>query len=136
MNYVNWIETPIPMYLEIYMWNWTNTKDVHNHSIRPHLDELGPYVFSEVHKRVGLDWHNENDTISFNQTRTWVFQPEMSNGDLDDLITNINVISVVSVCSYYKSAILCYGDLDSLQPLKLDLISNIVTFCNLFFFFD
>lgn len=79
------------------MWNWTNTDDVHDHSIRPHFDELGPYVFSEVHKRVGLDWHNENDTISFNQTRTWFFQPDMSNGGLDDLVTNINVISVVSV---------------------------------------
>lgn len=97
MNYENWIETPIPMYLEIYMWNWTNTHDVHNKSVKPMFDELGPYVFKEVHDRVDLDWHNDNDTISFNQTRTWYFDSERSTGTLDDLITNINVIATVSL---------------------------------------
>lgn len=47
MNYDNWIETPdsIDLYLDIYMFNWTNADQVHNRSVKPHFEELGPYVF-------------------------------------------------------------------------------------------
>lgn len=91
-NYVNWIETPIPMYFEVYLYNWDNPNDLGSKTIKPHFTQKGPYVFKEVHKRVGLDW-NDNSTVSYNQTRTWHFLPEKSNGSLDDEITNINVIA-------------------------------------------
>lgn len=44
-NYDNWIESPIPIYLEIFFFNWTNSDDVHDHSIKPHFTQMGPYVF-------------------------------------------------------------------------------------------
>lgn len=91
-NYINWIETPIPMYFEVYLYNWDNPSELGSHTIKPHFTQKGPYVFKEVHKRVGLDW-NENSTVSYNQTRTWHFIPEKSNGSLDDEITNLNVIA-------------------------------------------
>lgn len=46
VNYENWIETPIPIYLEIFMFNWTNPDDVHNTATKPHFTEMGPYVFT------------------------------------------------------------------------------------------
>lgn len=95
LNYNNWIETPIPMYLKITMFNWTNPGDIHNTSIKPHFVELGPYVFLEKHKRVNLSWHPENGTVSYDQVRTWHFVPELSNGSLSDEITNINVMTAV-----------------------------------------
>jgi scavenger receptor class B, member 1 len=45
VNYENWKETPIPVYLEIFFFNWTNHENVRNHSIKPHFTEMGPYVF-------------------------------------------------------------------------------------------
>lgn len=47
MNYENWIETPdsIDLYLEIFMFNWTNSHEIHNRSVKPEFKELGPYVF-------------------------------------------------------------------------------------------
>lgn len=84
------------MYLEITMFNWTNSDQVHDLQVKPEFKELGPYVFLEGHSRNNIEWHSENDTISFNQTRTWHFVPEKSNGSLDDMITNVNVISAVS----------------------------------------
>lgn len=45
MNYDMWVESPIPIYFEIFFFNWTNHEDVHNHSIKPHFTEMGPYVF-------------------------------------------------------------------------------------------
>lgn len=91
-NYVNWIETPIPMYFEVYLYNWDNPNELGSTKIKPHFTQKGPYVFKEVHKRVGIDW-NDNSTVSYNQTRNWHFIPEKSNGSLDDEITNINVIA-------------------------------------------
>ncbi|XP_058445850.1 protein croquemort-like [Malaya genurostris] len=94
VNYQNWIKTPIPMFLEIYMFNWTNPNELHRYpEVKPHFEEMGPYVFQEVHERVGLVWNN-NDTITFNQRRTWRFDRDLSKGSLNDTVTNLNVISL------------------------------------------
>lgn len=94
LNYVNWIKTPIPMYLEVTMFNWTNVDEVMaDPSVKPAFRECGPYVFLEQHARDALDWHDENATITFNQTRTWHFIADKSRGSLDDVVTNLNVIS-------------------------------------------
>lgn len=96
--YDKWIETPIPMYIDFYLFNWTNADEVlaNPQTVKPRFEECGPYVFSEHHKRVGVVWHPENGTVSFNQTRQWHFVPEQSHGSLDDVVTNVNVISAVS----------------------------------------
>ena len=41
-NFNMWVETPIPMYLKFYMFNWTNP---HESGVKPHFQEMGPYVF-------------------------------------------------------------------------------------------
>lgn len=46
VNFDNWKETPIPIFLEINFFNWTNHEHVYNHSIKPHFAEMGPYVFA------------------------------------------------------------------------------------------
>lgn len=46
INYENWKESPIPIYFEIFMFNWTNHHEVHNFSTKPHFTEMGPYVFT------------------------------------------------------------------------------------------
>lgn len=84
------------MYLEVYLFNWTNPEDLDKFpAVKPHFEEMGPYVFHEVHDRVNLQW-NDNNTVTFNQRRTWNFEPELSRGSLDDTVTNLNVISLVS----------------------------------------
>lgn len=94
VNYQNWIKTPIPMYLEIYLFNWTNPGDIQRYpEVKPHFEEMGPYVFHEVHERVNLVW-NDNNTVTFNQRRTWHFDPELSRGSLNDTVTNLNAISL------------------------------------------
>lgn len=95
INYKLWLRTPIPMYLEIYLFNLTNAKEfMKNQSVIPNFEEIGPFVFKEVNDRVNLVWNN-NYTVTFNQTRTWNFQPEMSV-NLSTDITNVNVIATVS----------------------------------------
>lgn len=95
LNYDNWIETPIPMYLRFTMFNWTNPGDINKPNYKPDVVEMGPYVFREKHTRVNVTFHSENDTVSYDQIRTWHFMPSMSNGSLDDEVTNVNVIAAV-----------------------------------------
>lgn len=87
-----WKETPIPMYIEFYLFNWTNSQEVlKDWSVKPNFEECGPYTFSERHIRVNVKW-NDNGTLSYQQKRIWQFLPEKSKGSLDDKITNLNII--------------------------------------------
>ena len=46
MSYQAWKQTPIPMYLKIYLFNWTNYKDViEDSTVKPYFAQLGPYTF-------------------------------------------------------------------------------------------
>lgn len=107
LNYVNWKETPIPMYLEFYMFNWTNSEDILNHNVKPKFEQIGPYVFSEKHFRDNITWH-DNFTVTFYQKRTWHFVPEKSiNRSLDDIITCLNpIVATVTHITRNKSPFL------------------------------
>lgn len=85
------------MYLDLYLFNLTNAKAVadSNWEVKPNYEELGPYVFQEKHTRVDIKW-NDNDTVTFKQIRNWKFIQELSNGNLNDKVTNLNVIAAVS----------------------------------------
>lgn len=99
-GYDQWKETPIPMYLKIYLFNWTNAEEVlHDWSVKPIFQECGPYVFSEHHVRVNLTWNASDNTVTYYQKRIWHFLPEQSNGSMKDNITNLNVIAAVRIVS-------------------------------------
>lgn len=45
-NYDNWKESPIPIYMDIFFFNWTNPQEViQNITDKPSFVEMGPYVF-------------------------------------------------------------------------------------------
>ncbi|KAK7873183.1 hypothetical protein R5R35_006398 [Gryllus longicercus] len=106
-SYQMWKDIPIPIYMEFYMFNWTNAAAVvANSSIKPHFEQMGPYVFREYHHRVNMTW-NSNDTITYQQVRSWHFQPDMSNGSLSDNVTNLNMVAATVAfqtrfMSYFK----------------------------------
>lgn len=88
-----WRETPIPMYIDFYMFHWTNPEETLTKNAVPNFVEKGPYVFKEDHQKVILSW-NDNGTVTFKQIRKWMFVPELSSGSLSDKITNVNVIAM------------------------------------------
>ncbi|EGI68636.1 PREDICTED: protein croquemort-like isoform X1 [Acromyrmex echinatior] len=91
-NFNMWVETPIPMYLKFYMFNWTNPHEFSS-GVKPHFQEMGPYVFREIDYKVNRVW-NENGTVTFQRKKVWFFEQSMSNGNLTDQVTNINPIAV------------------------------------------
>ncbi|KAL1139975.1 hypothetical protein AAG570_006952 [Ranatra chinensis] len=92
-SFVLWKETPLPMYIDLYMFNWTNPEKTLKEGAKPHFEEIGPYVFTEEHTKVNIVW-NKNGTVSFKQVRKWNFVPHLSVGNLYDKITNINVVAM------------------------------------------
>lgn len=93
-----WRETPIPMYMQFYLWNFTNADEVEKSKweIKPKLEQCGPYVYYEHHIRENVTYNDNNNTLTYKTRRVWHFKPEMSNGTLADKITTINPIIVVS----------------------------------------
>lgn len=90
--YNNWMESTVPMYFDIYFWDWTNAAEIRNPNVRPHFEQRGPYVFREVHERINHTFNNDH-TITFQQKRTWHYVPEQSNGDFyNDRVTTPHTI--------------------------------------------
>lgn len=117
------------------MFNWTNSHEIMNPDVKPMLVECGPYVFLENHQRTNITW-NDNGTVTYNQIRTWQFQPDLSNGTLDDEITTLNVISAVgSFVPFMRIGLILFLFLqtvayavrhgDALMKLGVNLIMNL-----------
>ncbi|EDW13099.1 uncharacterized protein Dmoj_GI18033, isoform B [Drosophila mojavensis] len=91
-TYDSWLEAPIPIYLKFYMFNWTNPQDIRNPNIKPHFNEMGPYVFLEKHKKENYTFF-DNATVAYYERRTWFFDEKQSNGTLHDMITAAHAIT-------------------------------------------
>lgn len=92
--YPTWETLPVPIIFEVYMFNCTNCFEVEkNWTIKPILQECGPYVYEERHRKVKVRW-NGNGTVSFKQIREWYYRPEYSNGTMNDQIISLNLIPI------------------------------------------
>lgn len=102
-SYDMWKSPPIPISMDIYLYNWTNpTNFIPSESknftdYKPILVQMGPYRFTEIKEKVDIDWHPTNDTVSFRQKSTFFFDAAGSNGTLDDIITTLNIIALVRI---------------------------------------
>lgn len=75
---------------EFYLFNWTNPKDINNANIKPKFEEVGPFKYDVIFKKENITF-NDNDTITFRETRTWFYK----NGSLDVNVTSLNSLTLV-----------------------------------------
>ena len=54
----------------------------------------GYFFYRETHEKVNITW-NANRTVTYRQNKWWYFDQENSNGTLDDVITTLNVVTLV-----------------------------------------
>ncbi|XP_035225553.1 protein croquemort-like [Stegodyphus dumicola] len=94
--YEYWRVIPVPIYARFYFFNVTNAKDVVQNNAKPYLQELGPYTFRETREKINITWH-DNGTVSYYQIKRWFFEPNLTTGSLDDLVTTVNVPLVTAV---------------------------------------
>ncbi|XP_037959180.1 protein croquemort [Teleopsis dalmanni] len=94
-TYDKWSVTPIPVYLHMYLFNWTNAREVQISGVKPHFQQVGPYVYREVKTKEDIVWH-ANKTVSFYGKRVWYYEPELTVGKQDDLITAPHLPSIAA----------------------------------------
>lgn len=85
-----WREPSLPIYFEVYFFNITNPDDIEDNISKPIIEEVGPFSFREKRTKENITWH-ENGTVSYRLVKSWYFQPDRTNGSLDDNIITVNV---------------------------------------------
>ncbi|XP_055375789.1 protein peste-like [Condylostylus longicornis] len=93
-TYDAWKQPPIPLNLDIYMYNWTNPHEIKNKSVKPRFQELGPYRFIDKPDKVDIVFHPENSTVSYRRKNDFYFDAEGSKGSLNDQISTLNVVAL------------------------------------------
>ena len=66
-----WADIPAPLLTKVYLFNVSNPKEVSSTGAKPILKEVGPFVFDEYHKKVKIQWNENNDTVTYQQIRTY-----------------------------------------------------------------
>ncbi|XP_075731602.1 protein croquemort-like isoform X2 [Rhipicephalus microplus] len=121
--YSSWQRAPIPIYLKYYFFNMTNPDEIMAGTEKPRLQEVGPYTFLETREKVNITW-NSNGTVSYRQVKRYYFQPDMTKGSLDDVITTLNMPMISSAYSvkfapdeFFKDAVV--GIFDQMESKLL-----------------
>lgn len=104
-GYAGWQKPSLKLYMDIYLFNWTNPEDFLNHSTKPIFEEIGPFRFREYPEKINITWNDHNSTVSYRQISTFYFDEEGSKASLDDMITSVNLVSTVSESEEFKSFI-------------------------------
>lgn len=83
-----WEDIPLPIYENLYFFNITNVDAFLNGSETLSVTEVGPYCYKSRWVK-DIRW-NSADTVSYKETRTYHFDPILSNGTEDDQIYTLN----------------------------------------------
>lgn len=99
----SFIKAPVPIYMQIYLFNVTNPDAIRFHGAKPILKEVGPYTYREVREKFDLVWGHDDGSVSYQQNFTFFFDEEMSNGLKEtDYITTINAVMVTVAAKIEK----------------------------------
>ena len=95
--YTMWRNPTIPIYLQFYAFDLTNSYEVLLGD-RPSFTQKGPYTYRETVHKIEVK-ENDNDTVSYRQVKTYQFVRAMSVGPDTETFTTINIL--VMAISYF-----------------------------------
>lgn len=58
------------------------------------MKEIGPYRFREIRDKKNITFNDDNSTVSYRTISTFFFDENGSNGTLNDVITQLNIVAV------------------------------------------
>uniref|UniRef100_A0A3P9KWZ4 Scavenger receptor class B, member 2c n=1 Tax=Oryzias latipes TaxID=8090 RepID=A0A3P9KWZ4_ORYLA len=99
-----WADPPAPIYMQFYFFNLTNPEEVLKGE-RPAVVELGPYTYREYRPMEEVDFLENGTKVAAVNTKTYIFQLNMSRGPESDLIRTVN-IPAVTVMEMFKDSTL------------------------------
>uniref|UniRef100_A0A671Y4M2 Scavenger receptor class B member 2 n=1 Tax=Sparus aurata TaxID=8175 RepID=A0A671Y4M2_SPAAU len=90
MAFEAWENPPAPIYMQFYFFNLTNPMEVLDGD-RPAVVEIGPYTYREYRPMEQVNFQDNGTKVSAVNTKTYIFQPNMSRGPESDLIRTVNI---------------------------------------------
>ncbi|KAJ0057089.1 hypothetical protein NL108_002022, partial [Boleophthalmus pectinirostris] len=96
-----WENPPAPIYMQFYFFNLTNPLEVLDGE-RPAVVEIGPYTYREYRPMEEVSFLENGTKVSAVNTKTYIFQPNMSRGPETDLIRTVN-IPAMTVMDKFKN---------------------------------
>ncbi|XP_054468024.1 lysosome membrane protein 2c [Anoplopoma fimbria] len=95
-----WENPPAPIYMQFYFFNLTNPLEVLDGD-RPAVVEIGPYTYREYRPMEQVDFHDNGTKVASVNTKTYIFQRNMSRGPESELIRTVN-IPAMTVMEQFK----------------------------------
>ncbi|XP_031629089.1 sensory neuron membrane protein 1-like [Contarinia nasturtii] len=94
---------PFPLTYQVYIFHILNKDEVKN-GAKPHFKEMGPYSFDEIDWKNNISDDEEEDTMSFNLNKEWLFRPDLSNGLTgEEIITTLHpVIVAIGLTAHFE----------------------------------
>ncbi|XP_039278821.1 sensory neuron membrane protein 2-like [Nilaparvata lugens] len=110
----HWLQPP-PLLFNVYIFNVTNPTEVAAGE-KPIVREVGPYVYVQRMIREVIDYHEEDDTLSYATRKIYTFNQQRS-GSLkeSDKVTMINPTLMGIVLTVYK-----------LLPMALPIVNDAI----------
>jgi len=150
-SYDTWLNPAAPVYMNFYFFNVTNVKQLKLNWTRPHVRQIGPYVYREIRNKTDVELINAGATLRYRQHKWFVFDANRSCGLETDVFTTINIPLLVShqstfiaayissdeflpcnaMPSFFLSFFLFWGGICSLCMLALRPASQAGPMCNL-----
>jgi hypothetical protein len=96
-GYKAWLTPQAPIYIDFYFFNVTNSREfTSNWSIKPHVEQIGPYVYREIRDKTDVDFSSDSKTLRYRERKWYVFERNLSHGDENDTFTTISLPVLVS----------------------------------------
>uniref|UniRef100_A0A3Q4FXM8 Scavenger receptor class B, member 2c n=1 Tax=Neolamprologus brichardi TaxID=32507 RepID=A0A3Q4FXM8_NEOBR len=84
-----WKDPPAHIYMQFYFFNLTNPQEVLDGE-RPAVVEIGPYTY-EYRPMEQIDFQDNGTKVTAVNTKTYIFQRNMSRGPESDLVRTVNI---------------------------------------------
>jgi len=85
-----WSEPTVPIYIQFWFYNTTNHVDVMKGK-KPIFQEVGPYTYRQYRKKVNISWNEDESQVTYEQTKHYVYQPDLSGALLNATIITLNL---------------------------------------------
>ncbi|XP_022900167.1 sensory neuron membrane protein 2-like isoform X2 [Onthophagus taurus] len=95
--YERWRELPITVDFKIYIFEVENWRDVALNGARPHVKEIGPYIYKMFRKKYNISYDESEDSWTYTQYYHFEFDRERTDSKLseDDELNALNAIANV-----------------------------------------
>ncbi|XP_077984146.1 lysosome membrane protein 2-like [Glandiceps talaboti] len=100
--YDTWQHPDMPVHMQFYVFSIVNAEEVKNGEKKPYVIQKGPYTYKESRVKEVISWNNKENTVTYRENITYVFDREMSVGWDNETFTTLSIplLTLVNLVKY------------------------------------